>query len=215
MLKVSALAQRVVIDADDARVIATGSDSAIEWLWRHKRNSCRHEGKGLQRDLIAEIALATKGVNRACYQRRTGRPVSLSRKPLRHSAITWMIASVDGLVESLGAPFVAAFLPTSHISQDMLAERFVAPLQHTMWVSQQRSMVLSIITGDGRWGEALVTVDPLYLTMLVSAEKKFWRSIQTGERPHLSPIPSPRQAFDWFRWRDERIPHVDCSEASE
>jgi hypothetical protein len=28
-------------------------------------------------------------------------------------------------------------------------------------------------------------MDPLYLTVLVSAEKKFWRCVQSGEVPHL------------------------------
>jgi hypothetical protein len=38
-----------------------------------------------------------------------------------------------------------------------------------------RTSVLSIITGGGKWVEITIPMDPLYLSVLVSAEKKFWR----------------------------------------
>ena len=54
-----------------------------------------------------------------------------------------------------------------------------------MWVTNLRTAVLSIITGGGKWVEITIPVDPLYLSILVSAEKKFWRCVQSGETPHL------------------------------
>jgi hypothetical protein len=54
-----------------------------------------------------------------------------------------------------------------------------------MWVTHLRSAVLSIITGLGKWAEIAIPMDPLYLSVLVSAEKKFWRCVQSGEVPHL------------------------------
>jgi hypothetical protein len=33
----------------------------------------------------------------------------------------------------------------------------------------------SIITGGGKWVVITIPMDPLYLSVLVSAEKKFWR----------------------------------------
>jgi hypothetical protein len=52
-------------------------------------------------------------------------------------------------------------------------------------VTHLRTSVLSIITGGGKWVEVAIPMDPLYLTVLVSAEKKFWRCVQSGEVPHL------------------------------
>ncbi len=35
-------------------------------------------------------------------------------------------------------------------------------------------------------------MDPLYLSVLVQAEKKFWRCVQSGETPHLINAEPPR-----------------------
>ena len=51
--------------------------------------------------------------------------------------------------------------------------------------------VLSVITGGGKWVEITVPVDPLYL-ILVTAEKKVWRCVQSGEPPHLINVEPPR-----------------------
>src|SRR5262249_18654430 len=53
---------------------------------------------------------------------------------------------------------------------------------------------LSIITGGGKWVEITIPMDPLYLSVLVSAEKKFWRCVQSGEVPRfvLAEPPRPR-----------------------
>src|SRR5262245_56689884 len=58
---------------------------------------------------------------------------------------------------------------------------------------------LSIITGGGKWVEISIPVDPLYLTVLVSAEKKFWRCVQSGEPPHLIDAEPPRPRIEAIR----------------
>ena len=68
----------------------------------------------------------------------------------------------------------------------------MAQLQHNMWVVAARSAVLSIITGGGKWVEIEVHADPLYQHLLLTAEKKFWRCVQTGESPALFGIEAPR-----------------------
>jgi hypothetical protein len=52
--------------------------------------------------------------------------------------------------------------------------------------------VLSIITGGGKWVEIEVHADPLYQHLLLTAEKKFWKCVQTGEPPALFGIEAPR-----------------------
>jgi hypothetical protein len=70
-------------------------------------------------------------------------------------------------------------LPWS-FSEETAAEKYMAQVQHNMWVTHLRSSVLAIITGGGKWVEITIPMDPLYLSVLVSAEKKFWRN--TGRR---------------------------------
>jgi hypothetical protein len=54
--------------------------------------------------------------------------------------------------------------------------------------------VLSIITGGGKWVEMTIPADPLYQHLLLTAEKKFWRCLESGETPHLFGLepPTPR-----------------------
>src|SRR5262249_47399290 len=78
-------------------------------------------------------------------------------------------------------------------------EKYVAQVQHNMWVTHLRSSALSIITGGGKWVEVAIPMDPLYLTVLVSAEKKFWRCVQSGEVPHLIMAEPPRPRIDAVR----------------
>ena len=42
-------------------------------------------------------------------------------------------------------------------------------------------------------------MDPLYLSVLVSAEKKFWRCVQSGEVPHLINAEPPRPRIEAIR----------------
>jgi hypothetical protein len=56
-----------------------------------------------------------------------------------------------------------------------------------------------IITGGGKWVEITIPMDPLYLSVLVSAEKKFWRCVQAGEPPHLINAEPPRPRIEAIR----------------
>jgi hypothetical protein len=52
-----------------------------------------------------------------------------------------------------------------------------------MWVTNARIAVLSIITGGGKWVELTIPADLLYQHLLLTAEKKFWRCVESGEPP--------------------------------
>ena len=92
-----------------------------------------------------------------------------------------MAATLDGVVEGTGAVFEAKFMLPWSFSEEAAAEKYMAQLQHNMWVTHLRQAVLSIITGGGKWVEITIPMDPLYLSVLVPAEKKFWRCVQSGE----------------------------------
>src|SRR5882672_8749026 len=103
-----------------------------------------------------------------------------------------MAATLDGVVESTGAVFEAKFMLPWSFSEEAAAEKHMAQLQHNIWVVQSRSAVLSIITGGGKWVEMTIPADPLYQHLLLTAEKKFWRCVETGEPPHIFGIEPPR-----------------------
>jgi hypothetical protein len=68
-----------------------------------------------------------------------------------------------------------------------------------MWVANATGAVLSIITGGGKWVEIKLSTDPLYQHLLLTAEKKFWRCVQSGEVPRLFGIEPPRPRIEAVR----------------
>ena len=76
-------------------------------------------------------------------------------------------------------------LPWS-FSEEAAAEKHMAELQHNMWVTNARLAALSIITGGGKWVEIAITADSLYQHLLLTAEKKFCRCVESGEPPDCS-----------------------------
>jgi hypothetical protein len=129
----------------------------------------------------------------------TGRRVRDVQRQVRHSAISWMVATLDGIVERTEVVFESKFMLPWSFSEEAAAEKYMPQLQHNMWVTHLRTSVLSIITGGGKWLEIAIPMDPLYLSVLVSAEKKFWRCVQSGEVPHLVLAEPPRPRIEAIR----------------
>jgi predicted phage-related endonuclease len=165
-------------------------EAALIRLWREKRGETGPED--LSDNLVVQLGSATEELNRTWYERNTGRRVIDVQRHVKHSAIPWMAATLDGIVEEAAAVFEAKFMLPWSFSEEAAAEKYMAQLQHNMWVTHLRSAALSIITGGGKWVEITVAMDPLYLSVLVAAEKKFWRCVQTGEIPHLINVAAPR-----------------------
>jgi hypothetical protein len=175
-----------------------GSDeAALIRLWRQKRGEVGPED--LSSNLIVQLGTATEDLNRSWYERNTGHRVIDVQRLVKHSAIAWMAATLDGIVEGTAAVFEAKFMLPWSFSVEAAAEKHMAQLQHNMWVTHLRSAALSIITGGGKWVEVTVPIDPLYLSILVSAEKKFWRCVQSGETPHFINIEVPRPRIEAIR----------------
>jgi predicted phage-related endonuclease len=185
------------IGGSDARIIMGNDEAALIRLWREKRGEA--EPEDLSGNLIVQLGVATEELNRSWYERNTGRSVGDVQRRVQHSAIPWMLATLDGIVEGTGAVFEAKFMLPWSFSEEAAAEKHMAQVQHNMWVTHLRSSVLSIITGGGKWVEVTIPMDPLYLSLLVSAEKKFWRCVQSGEVPHLINAQPPRPRIEAIR----------------
>ena len=89
-------------------------------------------------------------------------------------------------------------LPWS-FSEEAAAEKHMAQIQHNMWVTNATDAVLSIITGGGKWVEIQIAADPLYQHLLLTAEKKFWRCVESGEPPSLFGAEPPRARIEAIR----------------
>jgi YqaJ-like viral recombinase domain len=189
--------RRSFIGGSDARIIMGADEAALVRLWREKRGEA--EPEDLSGNLVVQLGSATEEFNRSWYERNTGYHVTDVQRRVKHSAIPWMVATLDGIVEGAGAVFEAKFMLPWSFSEEAAAEKYMAQVQHNMWVTHLRTSVLSIITGGGKWVEVTIPMDPLYLSVLVSAEKKFWRCVQSGRAPHLINVEPPRPRIEAVR----------------
>jgi predicted phage-related endonuclease len=186
-----------MIGGSDARVIMGDDQAALLRLWREKRGEV--EPEDLSDNLIVQLGRVTEELNRRWYQRNTGHAVGDVQQRITHPVHTWMAATLDGRVDPGGAVFEAKFMLPWSFSEEVAAEKHMAQLQHNMWVSNAKSAALSIITGGGKWAEIIIHADPLYQHLLLTAERKFWHCVETGEPPHLFGIEPPRPRLQAVR----------------
>ena len=104
-----------------------------------------------------------------------------------------------GLVKETGAVFEAKFMLPWSFSEEAAAEKHMAQLQHNMLVAGTKKSVLSIINGGGKWIELSIEADPIYQTILIAAEKAFWRAVKTGETPPLFDCEPPKPRIEAVR----------------
>jgi predicted phage-related endonuclease len=189
--------RRHFIGGSDARIIMGDDEIALLRLWREKRGEA--EPQDLSANLMVQLGLVTEELNRLWFERNTGKIVTAIQRRAYHPVKRWMAATLDGLVEPSGAVFEAKFMLPWTFSEEAAAAKHMAQLQHNMWVTNARSAVLSIITGGGKWVEMTIPADPLYQHLLLTAEKKFWRCVQSGEIPQLFGVEPPRPRVDAVR----------------
>jgi len=192
--------RRSFIGGSDARTIMGDDEAALLRLWREKRGEA--EPEDLSTNLIVQLGTVTEQLNRRWYEKNTGQVVTRVQRRVFHPVKRWMAATLDGMVEGTGAVFEAKFMLPWSFSEETAAEKHMAQLQHNMWVTASRTGVLSIITGGGKWVEITIPADPLYQHLLLTAEKKFWRCVETGETPQLFGIEPPRPRIEAVRTVD-------------
>jgi predicted phage-related endonuclease len=189
--------RRSFIGGSDARIIMGDDPKALLRLWREKRGEA--EPEDLSGNLVVQLGSVTENLNRLWYERNTGKAITYAQRQVFHPVKRWMAATLDGMVEDIGAVFEAKFMLPWTFSEEAAAEKHMAQLQHNMWVTASRTSVLSIITGGGKWVEMTIPADPLYQHLLLTAEKKFWHCVETGETPHLFGVEPPRPRIEAVR----------------
>jgi predicted phage-related endonuclease len=189
--------RRHFIGGSDARIIMGKDEKALLRLWKEKRGE--EVAQDLSAVLIVQLGLVTEGLNRRWYELNSGNRISDIQHHAIHRTMPWMAATLDGLVKETGAVFEAKFMLPWSFSDEAAAEKHMAQLQHNMLVAGTKKSVLSIINGGGKWIELSIDADPIYQTILIAAEKAFWRAVKTGETPVLFDCEPPKPRIEAVR----------------
>src|SRR5262245_19849978 len=116
--------RRFFVGGSDARVIMGTDEAALVRLWREKRGEAGPQD--LAGDLVVQLGVATEELNRTWYERNTGRRVTAVQRRVQHSAIPWMVATLDGIVEASEAVFEAKFMLPWSFSEGAAAVKYMA-----------------------------------------------------------------------------------------
>ncbi len=182
--------RRYFIGGSDARIIMGDDEGALLRLWREKRGEA--EPEDLSGKLLVQLGVATEALNRRWYETNTGEIIADVQRQIWHPVLRWMACTLDGRIQSNGAVFESKFMVPWSFSEEAAAAKSMPQLQHNMWTTAARTAVLSVITGGGRWVEIKIPADPLYQHLLITAERKFWRCVESGEPPTLFGIEPPK-----------------------
>src|SRR6516165_6822565 len=189
--------RRRFMGGSDARVIMGTDEAALIRLWREKRGEAEPEDHS--GNLVVQLGVVTEALNRLWYERNTGQVVTAVQRRVQHPVIRFLAATLDGIVEGNGAVFESKFMLPWSFSEEAAAQKHIAQVQHNMWVTNARMAALSIITGGGKWVELTIPADSLYQHLLLTAEKKFWRCVESGEPPRLFLAEPPRVRIEAIR----------------
>src|SRR5580698_702345 len=189
--------RRHFIGGSDARIIMGTDEKALLRLWREKRGEA--SPLDLSDVLIVQLGLVTEDLNRRWYELNSGLRITDVQCHASHRTIPYMAATLDGLVKETGAVFEAKFMLPWSFTEEGAAEKHMAQLQHNMLVAGTQKSVLSIINGGGKWIEISIAADPIYQTILIAAEKAFWRAVKNGEPPALFDCEPPKPRIEAVR----------------
>jgi len=123
--------RRYFIGGSDARIIMGNDEAALLRLWRGKRGEA--EPEDLSGNLIVQLGLATEDLNRRWYELNTGQVITDIQRLVRHPALRWMAATLDGWVQGSDAVFEAKFMLPWSFSEEGALEKYAPQLQHNMW----------------------------------------------------------------------------------
>src|ERR1700719_513483 len=129
-LRISLTNRRYFIGGSDARIIMGDDEAALLRLWREKRGEV--EAEDFSGNLIVQLGVATEDLNRRWYEANSRQIITNVQQQVRHPALRWMAATLDGRVEATGAVFEAKFMLPWSFTEDGAAEKHMPQLQHNM-----------------------------------------------------------------------------------
>jgi predicted phage-related endonuclease len=114
-------------------------EGALLRLWREKRGEVLPED--LSGNLIVQLGKVTEDLNRRWYEANSGQVITDVQRHVRHPALRWMAATLDGRVEATGAVFEAKFMLPWSFSEEAAAEKYMAQYSITCgsWLRARRS----------------------------------------------------------------------------
>ena len=186
------------IGGSDARIIMGSDEAALLRLWREKRGEV--EPEDLSGNLIVQLGIVTEDLNRHWYERNTGhghqgcpaagpapgdrggwRPPWTAGRGHRGGVRSQIHAAVVVLGGSCGRKTYGP-AAAQHVGDPVQARRCC------------RS---SPAAANG--SRSTIPADPLYQHLLLTAEKKFWRCVESGEAPRLFGVEPPRPRIEAVR----------------
>ena len=191
--------RRNFIGGSDARIIMGNDEAGLLRLWREKRG--RGRTRGFVGNLYSAAGVVTEDLNRRWYEANSGQVVTstFNGKFATQPSAGWERPSMAAS-KAAGPIFEAKFmLPWSFSEEAAAAEiRAATAAQYVRRAGPIRA-VLSMITGGGKWVEIKTHADPLYQHLIVTAERKFWRCVESGEPPRLFGIDPPKPRIEAVR----------------
>jgi predicted phage-related endonuclease len=138
--------RRHFIGGSDARIIMGQDEKALIRLWQEKRGEVGSED--LSANLIVQLGVATEDLNRVWYERNTGHAITAVQSRVKHPVISWMAATLDGMVNETGAVYEAKFMLPWSFSEGAAAEGPTA----AQYVGDQRQDGGAL---DHHWGRQM------------------------------------------------------------
>ena len=172
-------------------------EGALVRLWREKRGEV--EPEDLSGNLIVQLGVVTEPLNRHWFERNTGQVLTAVQRRVQHPVVRWMAATLDGMVEATGAVFEAKFmLPWSFTEEGRPKNtcRSCSTICGSPMPSCRCSRSSPAAANGSR---SAIAADPLYQHLLFTAEKKFWRCVESGEPPRLFGVEPPRPRIEAVR----------------
>src|SRR5690348_16768013 len=111
--------RRDFVGGSGARIIMGDDEAALLRHWRGRRGEV--EAEDLSGNLVVQLGVVTEELNRRWYEANTGQVLTDIQRQIRHPALRWMAAALDGRVEATGAVFEAKFMLPWSFSEEVAA----------------------------------------------------------------------------------------------
>lgn len=175
--------RKLSIGGSDANVIAHGTKDQLDRLYLEKRGETIPPSladRDPDANLPAMMGQWTEELNRRWFTRQTGLVVTDPGKRFVHPTYQWLTATVDGFADS--AVFEAKHVNPFDFDHG-ITDRYMAQMQHNMFVTGATKAVLSVFVGNARWLHYWVDFDPFWHADLLRAELAFWTCVKNGTPP--------------------------------